>query len=114
MGVFVKSGVIITSNSPQVLKLPRNPPKLRLPSVSISSLSIPSIVFDAVPIPVWSSHLSKIYNLFTSSSFNEKGCILPPVDNYNKLCERIQAADISLSSSDYFQYLIRSMTDNSF
>ena len=37
MDISVKSGVILTSNSPQVRCLSRNPPRSRLPSVSSSS-----------------------------------------------------------------------------
>ena len=76
MDVSVKSGVIITSSSPRVIYLPRNPPIPRLPSVSLSSLSIPSVVFDTVPIPAWPSQYSKVFKLYNSSSFNEKGCII--------------------------------------
>ena len=105
--ISVKSGVIITSTSPKVRCLPRNPPQSRLPPVSSSSSSLQSINFNTVPILALSPHISKIYNLFTSSSFNEKGCIFPPVDNYYDLYDRIQAADISLSPTDYFEYLLR-------
>jgi hypothetical protein len=86
--------------------LPRNPPQSRLPSVSSSSLSLQSITFNTVPIPALSQHLSKIYNLFTSSSFNDKGCVFPPVINHYVLYEKIQAADISLSPTDYFEFLL--------
>ena len=75
--ISAKSGVIVTFSSPRVLYLPRNPPIPRLPSVSISSLSITSLVLDTVPIPAWSSQYSKVFKLYNSSSFNEKGCIIP-------------------------------------
>ena len=77
MDISVKSGVILTSNSPQVRCLSRNPPRSRLPSVSNSSSSLQSIKFNAVPIPAWPSHYSKVFKLYNSSSFNEKGCIIP-------------------------------------
>ena len=76
MDISVKSGVILTSNSPQVRCLSRNPPRSRLPSVSSSSSSLQSITFNTIPIPAWPSHYSKVFKLFHSSSFTEKGCVL--------------------------------------
>ena len=76
MDISVKSGVILTSNSPQVRCLSRNPPRSRLPSVSSSSSSLHSLNFNTIPISAWPSHYSKIFNLFYSSSFTEKGCVL--------------------------------------
>ena len=76
MDISVKSGVILTSNSPQVRCLSRNPPQSRLPSVSSSSSSLQSINFNTIPISAWPSHYSKVFNLFHSSSFTEKGCVL--------------------------------------
>ena len=106
--ISVKSGVIVTYSSPRVLYLPRNPPIPRLSSVSITSSSIPSIVLDTVSIPAWPSHSSKVFKLYNSSSFNEKGCIIPLLETG----EKFRVEDTSLTLSEYFHYSLSSCTIN--
>jgi hypothetical protein len=101
--ISVKSGVIIISTSPQVRCLPRNPPQSRLPSVSNSSSSLQSINFNAVPIPAWPSHYSKVFKLYNSSSFNEKGCIIPEPDLID-IGRKLRDKDTSLTLPEYFRY----------
>ena len=102
--ISVKSGVIITSSSPRVIYLPRNPPIPQLPSVSLSSLSIPSVVFDTVPIPAWPSQYSKVFKLYNSSSFNEKGCIISEHPDFMDIERRLRVKDTSLTLPEYFRY----------
>jgi hypothetical protein len=104
MDISVKPGVICTYNSPQVRCLPRNPPRSRLPSVSISSSSLQSINFNTIPIPAWPSHYSKVFNLFHSSSFTEKGFVLSRPKDYLDADDKIRANDSSLTLPEYFHY----------
>ena len=103
MDISVKSGVILTSNSPQVRCLSRNPPRSRLPSVSSSSSSLQSINFNAVSIPAWPPHYSKVFKLYNSSSFNEKGCIITKPD-FMDIDRRLRDKDTSLTLPEYFRY----------
>ena len=111
MDISVEPGVII--NSPRILYLPRNPPIPRLPSVSISSSSIPSIVLDEIPIPAWPSHYSKVFKLYNSSSFNEKGCIIPKPYGLDLFTAGLKNLGIvkdntSVTLSEYFHYSLSS------
>ena len=102
--ISVKSGVIIISTSPQVRCLPRNPPQSRLPSVSNSSSSLQSINFNAVSIPAWPPYSSKVFKLYTSSSFNEKGCIISEHPDVMDIDRRLRVKDTSLTLPEYFRY----------
>ena len=91
-------------SSPLTSYSPRNPPIPRLPSVP-TSFSHTIIVLDKIPIPAWPSHYSKVFKLFHSSSFNEKGCVFskPKIPTFT-IADKISNQDITLKVTDYFDY----------
>ena len=107
-----KLGVIDSVNSrvissPLASHSPRNPPILRLPSVP-TSFSHTTIVLDEIPIPAWPSHYSKVFELFHSSSFDAKGCMIPEPKNFFHIFytgNKLRVKDTtSVTLPEYFHY----------